>query len=487
MRTGLRRLALIVVLGLMGAACGAGDKGTETPSTTVAPAPSEAPATTTASDEGEVEETEASEAGSSSAASEAPETTEAEEPMMIATDVGVDLEAGVIKVGMLADLTGLYGPLISLVAAGTNAFWADVNARGGVHGLQVELVYRDTGYSVDNHVQFYEELKDEVVAFGHSTGSPHTVAILGDLMEDGILAIPLTWYSGWSDPAMNSNLLPHGTPYCIEAMNMIGYLHDVAKGNGIGSPTLALATFPGDYGLDSAAGAKSAAERLGLEIVYDGSGKVIPGHDNSPVGNAIAHSGADIVWVATAANVLAEIYGAALSGGFQALWSGPPANWSPALVAPGSPIKDALARDYYGPSYFPSYSVDTPGMARLRGVMEQYATDVPKSEYLIEGFVEGLMMLRALEIAYEAGDMTQAGVLAAAKSIEELDFDGVAPTERYKGEPNNIVQRQIWIGRPDPESLAAGTSGTGTRTVESLYTHPVAADYVFEGACYKLS
>ena len=487
MRITVRQLVLFVVLGLVGAACGAGDDGTETPSTTSAPAPSEAPATTTPSDEGGVEETEASEPGSSSAATEAPETTMMEEPMMIATDVGVDLDTGVIKVGMLADLTGIYGPLVSLISAGADAFWKDVNARGGVHGLTVEPVYRDTGYSVDNHVLFYEELKDEVVAFGHSTGSPQTLAIIEDLAEDGILAIPLTWYSGWSDPALNSNLLPHGTPYCIEAMSMIGYLSDVAQANGIAGPTLALATFPGDYGLDSAAGAKLAAEALGLEIVYDGSGKIIPGQDNSPVGNAIAQSGAAIVWVAAAANTMAEVYGAALSRGFQGIWSGPPANWNPALVAPESPLRDALTRDYYTPSYFPEYSDDSPGMAMLRDVMDRYAPDVPKSAYLIEGFVEGLMMLRALEIAYEAGDMTQAGVLAAAKSIEELDFEGIAPTERYAGEPNDIVQRTIWIGRPDPEGLAAGTSGTGTRTIESFYTHPVAADYVFEGACYKLS
>lgn len=465
-------LAFLSVLMLVAGACGeaeeeAVDVTTTPPASVTTQSPTTAPPSVT---------------------TQAPTTTLEEEPAMeIATDVGVDLEAGVIKVGMLADLTGIFGPVISLVTAGVDAFWRDVNARGGVHGLQVELVYRDTVYSVDNHVQFYEELKDEVVAFGHSTGSPHTLAILESLTEDGILAIPLTWYSGWSDPAMNSNLLPHGTPYCIEAMNMIGYLSDLAKADGVDSPTLALATFPGDYGFDSAVGAKLAAEALGLEIVYDGSGKVLPGQDNSPVGIAIAQSGADIVWVAMAANTLAEVYGAALAGGFQALWSGPPGNWNPALVGPDSPLKDALARDFYNPSYFPEYSDDAPGMARVREVMERYAPDVPASAYLVEGFVEGLMMLRVLEIAYEAGDLTQAGVLAAAKSIEELDFDGVAPTERYAGDPNDIVQRIIWIGRPDPEGLAAGTSGTGTRTIESLYTHPVAADYVFEGACYKIS
>ena len=416
------------------------------------------------------------------------ETADGEpEDMAIVTDVGVDLEAGVIKVGMLADLTGAFGPLTSLIAAGADVFWTDVNAKGGVRGLQVELVYRDTVYSVDNHIQFYEELKDDVVAFGHSTGSPHTVAIREDLEADGILAIPFTWYSGWSDPALNANLLSHGTPYCIESMNLIGYLADVARAGGIADPTLAIASFPGDYGLDSAVGAKLAAETLGIEIVYDGSGKVIPGQDNAPIGNAIAQSGADLVWATANASTFAEIYGAAVSQGFEALWSGAAPTWSPALVAPDSPIKDAIARDFYGSSYFPPLVDDTPGMAALRALMDEYAPDIPQNDYVIEGFVEGMILFEALKRAYDNGDMTQAGVLAAAKSIEELDFGGIAPNESYVGSANERLQRQVWISRPDPGGLAAGTTGTGLAVIEAAFTHPVASEYVFEEACYKLS
>ena len=478
MRRKLAWMALAVALAVVAAGCGGGEEEAEAPTTTAAPV------TTEAAEAAQVTEEEAP-------AIEEEPATEAAEPadsdMAVATDIGVDLEEGVIKVGMLADLTGPFGPLASLIAAGAAVFWADVNAKGGVNGLQVELIYRDTVYSVDNHVQFYEELKDQVVAFGHSTGSPHTVAIREDLEADGILAIPFTWYSGWSDPALNSNLLPHGTPYCIESMDLIGYLSDLARAGGIGEPTLALASFPGDYGLDSMAGAKLAAETLGIEIVYDGSGRVIPGQDNAPIGNAIAQSGADIVWAAVNAGTFAEVYGAALSQGFEAIWSGPAPTWSPALVAPDSPIKDALARDYYASSYFPPLVDDTPGMAAVRALLDQYAPDVPRNDYPIEGFIEGIMLLEALERAYENGDLTQSGVLAAAKSIEELDFGGIAPNESYVGGANERLQRQVWISRPDPEGLATGATGTGLSVIEPAYVHPVAADYVFEEACYKLS
>ena len=465
MRIKRRWVALLMVFGLVAAACGGGGGTAEESSTTQA---------TTATTAGQTTTTKAG----------APST---EAPMEIKTDVGVDLDAGVIKIGLLSDLTGPFGPLVSLIVAGHEVFWQNVNDNGGINGLKVELEVRDTQYVVDNHVQFYEELKDQVVAFGHSTGSPHTVAIVPQLEEDGILAIPLTWYSGWTDPDLNSNLLHHGTPYCLESQNMIQYLVDQAKANGVDNPKLAIASLPGDYGLDSAAGAKIAAETLGLEVVYDGSGTIIPTDESTLTANAdaIVASGADIVWITATPGSFAPIYGQAIAKGFQALWSGAAPTFNPAFVAPDSAIKDAIARDWYQSGYYTNWFDDSPGASEARDLFAKYRPDAPPQDFYLEGFVEGMIMKAALEKAYENGDMTQAGVLAAAKSIENLDLNGIGPAERYTGSANEQLQRAIYISRPDPEGLAAGTS-TGLKLIEKLYTSDIAKNYVFEHACYKL-
>ncbi len=467
MRMKHRWVALLMVLGLVAAACGGG--GAEAPEETAATTAPPATAATTAPPAGGGDEGDGG------------------QMMEIKTDVGVDLEAGVIKIGLLSDLTGPFGPLVSLIVAGQEVFWQNVNDTGGINGLQVELEVRDTQYVVDNHVQFYEELKDEVVAFGHSTGSPHTVAIVPQLQEDGILAIPLTWYSGWSDPDLNSNLLPHGAPYCIEAQNMIEYLMKQAQANGVDNPKLAIASLPGDYGLDSAAGAKIAAEALGLEVVYDGSGTIIPTDESTFTANAdaIVASGADIVWVTATPGSFSSIYGQAIAKGFQALWGGAGPTFNPAFVAPDSPIKDAIARDWYQSGYYSNWFDDNPGSTEARELFAKYRPDAPPQDFYLEGFIEGIIMKAALERAYENGDMTQAGVLAAAKSLEEVDFNGMAPPERYTGEPNERLQRAIYISRPDPEGLAAGTS-TGLQLIEELYVSETAQNFVFEEACYKL-
>ena len=57
--------------------------------------------------------------------------------------------------------------------------------------------------------------------------------------------------------------------------------------------TIAIASSPGDYGEDSNAGARLAAEALGLEIVYDGTGLINQADDATlaEVAGGIASSG----------------------------------------------------------------------------------------------------------------------------------------------------------------------------------------------------
>jgi len=463
-RLRLRWIALLAVF-LVVAACGGDDDDTAT--TAAAADTTEAPADTTAAP------TDTTMAATSTSGAPTGE---------ILTDVGVDLEAGTITVGLLSDLTGPFGPLVTAIVTGQEVYWENVNATGGVNGLTVNLEVRDTSYDVPTHVSLYEELKTQVVAFGHSTGSPHTVAINPQLQADGILAVPLTWYSGWSDPAINSNLVSHGTPYCLESMNLIEYAMDQAVAAGTAAPTIAIVSLPGDYGLDSAIGAAIAAETLGLEVVYDGTGAVVPGQDLTPIANEIVAADPDIVFITTTPTAFTEIYGPAIQQGFEAIWTGASPTYNPAFLA--SPLADALQRDFIGSAYVAPWGSGTPGTDELEALIASLRPDAMPLDYYAEGFVEAKILHEALLAAHEAGDMTQAGVLAAAKSLDEVDFNGLAPNESYTGEPNERLQREIVIFRPDAALLAAG--GTGANVVEPAYTSETAANYEFTGACFVL-
>jgi ABC-type branched-subunit amino acid transport system substrate-binding protein len=460
MRIKSKWLAILLAIGLVLAACS--PSGGDDTTTTAGEAP-----TTTAG------------------GGEEPTTTLGEEMTPPEVGNGVDLDAGVIKVGLLSDLTGPFSSLVQIIVSGHEVYWDNVNANGGIHGLSVELVVEDTGYVVDNHIQKYEQIKDDVVAFGHSTGSPHTVAINASLQEDGLLAIPLTWYSGWSDTNLNSNLLHHGVPYCLEAMNIIGYLKD-QMGDGIQS--IAIASMAGDYGLDSAEGAVLAADALGLTVAYDGTGAINVADESTftAVANEIVASEADLVFVTTTPTAFSAIFGQALAQQFTATWTGAGPSYNPAFIAPDSPIKDIVAAQTYWSGYYANYGQSNPGLDEAKALVEASGKLASPVSAIFEGMVEARILHLALEAAYEAGDMTPAGVLAAAKSLETLDLTGLGPDEVFVGSSNDQVQRvsaSIWV--PDPEGLASGANA-GEMPVAENYTHPITEAFEFDGACYVL-
>ena len=169
-------IALLVVLAMVAAACG-GDSSTDEPETTEAPA-------TTAAPEAEPE----------------PEPEEEMEEMEEMEEViGFDAETGTIKLGVLAATTGPIADIGKTLLAGHQAYWGAVNAQGGVAGqYPVELVIRDNAYNPETNVVVYNEIKDEVIGFSSTIGTPTTATIYEDAAAQGLLVNAGSLASQWA-------------------------------------------------------------------------------------------------------------------------------------------------------------------------------------------------------------------------------------------------------------------------------------------------
>jgi ABC-type branched-subunit amino acid transport system substrate-binding protein len=438
--------------------------------------------TTTAAESGGETTTTAAEAEATTTTAEAETTTtaasETMEPPL--TDFGVDLEAGTITVGQTADLTGTFSALVKPIIAGQQLYWAWVNANGGIGGLQVEMLTRDTNYQVEQHVAAYDEIRDQVVAISHTTGSVQTLAIAEALVEDSMAAVPATWYSGWTDTTIAPTVLHTGAPYCLESMSLLDWMADEEAKEGNDAPTLALASVPGDFGLDSMAGALLWAEANGVEVAYDGSGQMIPGQDLKPVADAIVASGADLVFTTAGPTMFSEMYGGALAQGFEAKWSGAGPTYNPAFLV--SPIADAIQRDWYGGFYMQPWGGESAGMALTMELVAASGADMPPNDHVGFGVVEAMLVHTALQTAYDNGDMTRAGVLAAIKSLDNVEFQGMAPPENYTGSTADQLQRSITLWRPSVANLEAG--GSGSEIIATDHVGPTAESFEFTEACY---
>lgn len=481
MRTKIRWLALLAVLALVVAACG----GEAEEATTTAETPTETTEAPTETTEAPTDTTMAP-----------TETTEAPGGD-VTFDVGVTEDT--ITVGLLADLTGIFAPLVQDIVAAQEVYWDIVNENGGIAGKMVELETVDTGYDPDQHRTQYEAIRDSVAIISQSTGSPHTAGIIDLMIEDDMVAIPLSWYSGWADPAFDQGAaLEQQTNYCIEAMNVVEWMSENFEEENGRAPTWGVISFPGEYGQDGAFGAKHAITELGLELVFDGEGLVTPAPDDpeTEIITGIVSNAPDIVFATTNPTNLAVIMGGAAQSGFAGQWTGSVPSYDFRLL--DSPVAPIIDTSFYQSAYNVAWNTDVPGMGELVDAMLAARPDLRPSDAFVLGWLEAKTTERILRDAAASGDMTRAGIRAAALAIEGLSFDGLAPDQSYAPEddPNAFITRSSAIFNPDlatyteaggaNQTIGSAPDGgtTGSLLEADFFTGDVAAGYDFTGRCF---
>lgn len=446
---------------------------------------------------GETTTTEGSVATTAAPGTTAPAETTTTAGSDVTFDIGVTEDT--ITVGLLADLSGPFAPLVQDIVAAQEVAWDLVNEGGGIAGRQVEMIVEDTAYDPDQHRTKYEAIREQVALLSQSTGSPQTAGVIDLMLEDDMVAIPLTWYSGWGDPAFDeSTVLELQTNYCFEGMNVVEYMSSQFEAASGAPPTWAVVTFPGEYGQDGAFGAKHAIEQLGLELVFDGEGLVTPTPDDpeTEIITGIVSEAPDIVFTTVNPTNLAVIMGGAVQGGFAGQWTGSVPSYDFRLLdSPVAPIIDA---GYTQPGYNVTWGTDVPGMAPLFDAMLAARPDLRPSDAFVLGWLEAKIAEEVLRIAAESGDMTRAGIKAAALSIEGFSFEGLAPDQSYSppDDPNSYATRSIAIFDPNltaytdaggsAQTIGTAPDGgtTGSDLVEDFFVGEVAAGYDFQGRCF---
>ena len=368
---------------------------------------------------------------------------------------GVDLDAKTIRIGYLADLTGPFAPLVSEVTDAQAVYWDTVNEGGGIDGWTVEVVLKDTNYREQQHIVAYEEIRDSVAAIGQSAGSSTSASALDLYAEDDMLVLPLSWYSGWAFPAVDRGLLlESGTNYCFEAMNMVEFVSENE------ASTMAIITLANDDGLDAAAGARIGADYDGISIVHDAIGALEPGEDLTPVIQGLVDSQAEWACLATNATMSAEIMALSAQLGYEGLFIGSQPSYDHRLL-------DSASAELFDTRFFHSvYTVpwghDAAGNAVMMTALAEAYPDRRPSDAFIIGWNTSVLLREVLEIAISSTDLSRFGIVAAAASLAEVDYDGSQPTEGYVGTPAEHAIRASAIAKPTLEVYleAGGASQT---------------------------
>jgi ABC-type branched-subunit amino acid transport system substrate-binding protein len=471
-KTVFRVLALLAAMALVAAACGDDDEPTATPAPTQAPAPdpTQAPAP---------DPTQAP----------APDPTDAPPPAGPLTDVGVTTAPcddavnagnGCIYLGIISDLTvGPFSALAIPAVGGLRAFWAAVNADGGIGGFDVilsEANTYDAQYDPQLTVQGFTEIEPNILLLAQSLGTSQTIAVLDRLVENSIVTVPATWWSGWAFAESDGNglVIEAGANYCHEAMNDF----DFALNTFGTDMKWGLVYFPNDYGFDYAAGLKIAAEanNIGEPLVDFVQIPQSLGGDVAEAVGLILGAGLDVVFITTGPNEMAGTLGGVAGNGGTTAFIGTHPTWNPALIGLEA-LVPALEALYFQSDWIPGWYGDSVGHEKAKAAAA--AENQSPNEWYLNGWASQYPLKALLEQAIADGDLTRAGAAAALKKLDDVSFEGMVPNADLVNTPGSVPRASL-INKVD-----ASAPG-GTVNLTPLAVGPTASAHEFTSACFQI-
>ena len=183
-----------------------------------------------------------------------------------ADEVGVGADS--ILFGQVAALEGPSSALGQGMRQGILAAFAEINARGGVHGRKLKLISRDDGYDPDRSVAETNRLidDDKVFALIGAVGTPTTTATVPIAKARNVPFIgPFTGAEFLRAPDLH-NVVNVRASYGAEAEAWIKYLTQERRVTKIG-----IFYQDDSFGRDGLAGVKKALDKRGMELVAEGT------------------------------------------------------------------------------------------------------------------------------------------------------------------------------------------------------------------------
>jgi ABC-type branched-subunit amino acid transport system substrate-binding protein len=187
-------------------------------------------------------------------------------PAANAEEIGVSPDR--ILFGQAAALEGPSSALGQGMRQGILAAFAEVNAKGGVHGRRLELISRDDGYDPDRSAAQTRVLIDEekVFALIGAVGTPTTAAAVPLAQAGGVPFIgPFTGAAFLRAPELH-NVVNIRASYAAEAEAWIKHLTEDLH-------VRSIAIFYQDdaFGRDGLAGVKLALQKRNIELTAEGT------------------------------------------------------------------------------------------------------------------------------------------------------------------------------------------------------------------------
>jgi branched-chain amino acid transport system substrate-binding protein len=333
-----------------------------------------------------------------------------------------------VKVGAHFPLTGVAAPGYSEIPTGAQAYFDFVNAAGGVHGRQIEYVFRDDAYNPTQTSQVVNELvlQDQVFAIVGGLGTPTHSAVLDYLNSEGVPDLFVS--SGsllWDQPEQNPMTFGWQPDYEIEGKIIGQYVAENFPDARVG-----LFLQDDDFGRDGELGA-----RRYLEDQIVAAERYTPGNtDVAPQIAALQAAGADLVIGFNVPSYTALSQLQSLRLNYQPQWIYSNVGSDPALVgsllarfSEGAVTDTGLLEGVMTTEYLPGVDTpENPWTQLFQRVWDEQGGEGELTNYRVYGMAEAYTFVQALQAT--GPDPTREGIVEAIEQAGAT-FEGpwVAP------------------------------------------------------------
>jgi ABC-type branched-subunit amino acid transport system substrate-binding protein len=317
--------------------------------------------------------------------------------------------------GQAAALSGPSSALGVRMRQGILAAFAEVNAKGGVHGRTLQLVSRDDGYDPDRSVLQTVKLlhEDKVFALIGAVGTPTSLVTVPIARDENVPFIgPFTGAAFLREKDLD-NVVNIRASYSAEAEAWVKHLTEDRH-----IKRIAIFYQDDPYGRDGLAGVKLALEKRGMELAAEATYE----RNTKAVGLAmrvLKRAEPDAVVMVGTYVPCAEFIKLARESGF-----------NPVFVNISFVGADALAQELGrdGEGVIVSQVVPFPWDASVKVVADYQAAEkaidpgLPPDFVSLEGYICGRLAASALEMA--GPNPTRAELLRVINEVGQFDISG---------------------------------------------------------------
>jgi len=328
--------------------------------------------------------------------------------------------ATTVTIGTHQPLTGRAAAGYATVSEATSAYFAYVNASGGIHGRRIEYLVKDDAYDPALTQTAVTELvtEDDVFAIVNGLGTPTHSSVLDYVDEEGVPDLFISSGSSvWNQPAVYPNTFGFNAEYVTEGAALAQYAVEQRP-----DARICVLGQDDDFG-------EGVLE--GVEIVVGGN-EIVEIRTYSPSSEDLTGQIATLMEADCEVNILGTINGftamaigtAAQLGWFPQWYvASPGSDYATLVQYLGEETGPALLEGMVSVNYLP-FSPDGEWVELFKRINEEYNDGAPFTGNTVFGMSAGYLFAEALAAA---GDEPTRESLIAAVESGELLGNGIVP------------------------------------------------------------